>query len=227
MGIHESGDTRHYSDTVVRDDVQFSEPTVIEADVAAGTAFDTSEVENVEVWFKTHEFFRSAMTGANNDFQIIAREGGDSDVTIALVDPSENDAALSIEVTGEDIVVNLATGPAGAITTTATQLVAALNSTEDSHVLVHAELAPGNSGAGIVTALSEQPVGNIVGTLDATIQTSVDGTNYNTLGTFTQKSTFGQEARVFGPVGIRTRINYDITGASAAFGLSVAVKAHK
>ena len=53
-------------------------------------------------------------------------EGGDL-VTAEFKNPGANNAPLSVAVTGKDIVVNLATDGAGAVTTTATQVVAAIN----------------------------------------------------------------------------------------------------
>lgn len=70
-----------------------------------------------------------------------------NEISIHLRDPKANDAALSITVTGRAIVANLATGVAGAITTTATELVAAMTADATATALVTA------TGAG-ATALT-------------------------------------------------------------------------
>lgn len=104
-----------------------------------------------------HSFLTTALTGANNDFTFTAvPEGstlGDA-ITIALVDPAGNDAALGIVVTGSAIVVNLATGSGGAITSTAADIITAINADNAAKLLVKAANAAGSSGAGVVTALT-------------------------------------------------------------------------
>jgi hypothetical protein len=100
------------------------------------------------------------MTGANNDVVLTARDGGTAGnaITLALIDPAGNDAALDVNVTGGDIVASLATGPGGAITTTASQLLAAIAADSAANALVSGALKTGNSGAGVVTALAETPL---------------------------------------------------------------------
>lgn len=99
----------------------------------------------------------TALVGANNDLKYTAVVPGDAgnDVTVAYVDPPGNDAVLSVDVVGSDVVVNLATDGSSAITSTATQVKNAVNADVDAKELVKAENAPGNTGAGVVTALSE------------------------------------------------------------------------
>jgi hypothetical protein len=76
-------------------------------------------------------------------------EGG-NDLRVELRDPGAADAPLSITVNGNDIVVSLATDSGGALTSTAAQVVAALNASASA--LVHAFTYRGNAGAGIVAA---------------------------------------------------------------------------
>ena len=52
--------------------------------------------------------------------------GGDQ-VTAEFKNPGANNSPLSVAVTGKDIVVNLATSDTGALTSTAAQVVAAIN----------------------------------------------------------------------------------------------------
>lgn len=72
------------------------------------------------------------------------------------VDPAANDQALSIGVVGSVITVNLATGPAGALTTTATQLATAISQDGPASALVNIEVTA--SGAGAVTAQVDAPL---------------------------------------------------------------------
>ena len=53
-------------------------------------------------------------------------------------------------MTGKDIVVNLATNASGALTSTAAQVVAAINASPAAAALVTATTYRGNAGAGIV-----------------------------------------------------------------------------
>lgn len=100
--------------------------------------------------------YTTALTGTNNDLTFLAKTAGTAgnSITVALVDPSANDQALSVDVAGSAISVNLATGPGGAITSTATQVKNAVNADAEAKALVTASIAPGNSGAGVVTALT-------------------------------------------------------------------------
>ena len=100
--------------------------------------------------------YTTALTGVNNDLTFLAKTAGTAgnSITVALVDPSGNDKALSVDVAGSAITVNLATGPAGAITSTAVDVKNALNAHAGAKALIVASVAPGNTGKGIVTALT-------------------------------------------------------------------------
>jgi|SRR3990167_2966020 len=71
-------------------------------------------------------------------------------VSLTLVDPGANDQAIAVSVSGRDITVDLATGPAGAITSTAADVVAAIEADTDADALITA-VAEG-TGLGLVTA---------------------------------------------------------------------------
>ena len=75
--------------------------------------------------------------------------GGD-EVTAEFKNPGANNAPLSVAVTGKDIVVNLATGDTGALTSTAAQVVAAINASPAASALVSATTYRNNVGAGVV-----------------------------------------------------------------------------
>lgn len=75
-------------------------------------------------------------------------------ITVTYKDPRSNSAPLSIAVSGKDIVVSLATSAAGALTSTAAQILAAINANADANDLVLATNAGASTGAGTVAAMS-------------------------------------------------------------------------
>lgn len=98
----------------------------------------------------------TALTGTNNDldFTAVERDSYGNSVTVAYVDPSANSAALSVVVTGKAIVVNLATGSGGAITSTAASIKTAIEAHTPASRLVTVANKSGNDGTGVVTALT-------------------------------------------------------------------------
>jgi hypothetical protein len=115
---------------------------------------------NMWVFKKARASLTTALTGTHNDLIFRARRAGvlGNSITIAYVDPLANDQELSIEVVGLDIIVNLATGPAGAITTTAAEIQAAIAADPGASSLVYAVNASGNDGTGVVIVLAETPL---------------------------------------------------------------------
>ena len=99
----------------------------------------------------------TTMVGNDNDIVLTALgpEGFGDDISLTLVDPADNDKDLAITVTGKSISVALATGSAGAITTTAAKLIAAINTHATAKTLVVASLPDAATGAGVVTALAK------------------------------------------------------------------------
>jgi hypothetical protein len=120
------------------------------------------------------------LTGTNNDLAFTAAAiGADGNgITVAYVDPAANDHALAIAIVGRAITITLATGVAGAITSTAA-LIAALN----FGGLVTAANKAGNDGTGIVTAMAAAPLaGGTNATGDGSAATGSRYTN-STAGT--------------------------------------------
>ncbi|WP_405149910.1 M14 family metallopeptidase [Sphaerisporangium sp. NBC_01403] len=78
-------------------------------------------------------------------------EGG-NDISVALVKPDTASSALGVSVTGKDVVVRLATDGSNAITSTAAQVVTALNGDAAASALLSASTYRGNAGAGLVAA---------------------------------------------------------------------------
>jgi len=76
-------------------------------------------------------------------------EGG-NDITAEFRNPGAPNSPLSVLVTGKDILVNLGTDATGALSSTAAQVVEAINSTAAANELAVALTYRGNAGAGIV-----------------------------------------------------------------------------
>jgi hypothetical protein len=112
----------------------------------------------------------TALAGANNDLVFTAKVGGagGNAITVAYVNPGDNDQALAVTVAELAISVSLATGPAGAITSTANDILAAINADAAAKMLVTASLPPAAVGTGVVIALAAT---NLAGG-DATVVTS-------------------------------------------------------
>lgn len=73
-------------------------------------------------------------------------------VSINLVDPAANSAALAVAVSGNAITVTLATSVAGAITSTAGDIITAIAGDADAAALVTASNVTGSDGTGVVRA---------------------------------------------------------------------------
>ncbi|PZG02726.1 M14 family metallopeptidase [Micromonospora deserti] len=121
--------------------------------------------EIVELPYRTNGYRRhaQAVLGAATGSRVAVdsltwgHEGG-NDISVELADPGAANAALSVTVTGTAVRVNLATDAAGAVTSTAAQVVAALNAQAGS--LLRAYTYRGSPGTGVVapaprTALSD------------------------------------------------------------------------
>lgn len=76
-------------------------------------------------------------------------------ITVELRNPASNNAPLQVNVIGGDMVVNLATNGAGAITSTAAQVVAAVQANVSAAALVEVEAL--TDGAGVVSSTAALP----------------------------------------------------------------------
>jgi hypothetical protein len=76
-------------------------------------------------------------------------EGG-NDITAEFRNPGAANSPLQVSVTGKDILVSLATNETGLLTSTATQVIDAINGHADARALVVALTYRGNTGLGIV-----------------------------------------------------------------------------
>ncbi len=97
----------------------------------------------------------TSIPGANNDLTYTAWSGGmyGNGISVTYV-VSGLSTALSVEVVGNEIIVHVATNGAGAPTSTASQVKAAVEAAA-SAFLVSVALAAGNDGSGIVAALGQ------------------------------------------------------------------------
>lgn len=101
-------------------------------------------------------------------------------ISIRYVDPAANDAALAVSVVGSAITVSLATGVAGAITSTAAEVLAAIEASAPAAALVTVAIATSDSGvaddgSGVVTAMS---VLSLAGGTGVGIGTAGPGSRY-------------------------------------------------
>ena len=76
-------------------------------------------------------------------------EGG-NDITAEFKHPGVADSPLAVSVSGNDLSVSLATDAAGALTSTAAQVIAAINASPAANALLVALTYRGNTGAGVV-----------------------------------------------------------------------------
>ena len=95
-------------------------------------------------------------------------------LSVAYVDPGANNAALAVSVSYGAITVSLATGVAGAITSTAAQVKAAVEALAASAALVTvavytADTGIADDGSGVVTAMASAALAGGVGTGVATV----------------------------------------------------------
>ena len=75
---------------------------------------------------------------------------GGNDVTVELRNPGGNSLPLGVTVNGKAITVSLATSDTGAVTSTAAQVVAAINALPEATALATAAKYRTNAGAGVV-----------------------------------------------------------------------------
>jgi hypothetical protein len=75
-------------------------------------------------------------------------------ISIAYVNPSANNAALAVTVSGQAISVSLATNGGGSITSTAAQVLAAIEAHPVASTMVTVADAADNDGSGVVTAIA-------------------------------------------------------------------------
>lgn len=111
----------------------------------------------------------TGVVGTNNAITWTANDVGDegNGLSITIVDPAGNNAALAVDVDGDDIVVSLATDGASAPTSTATEVIAAVAEHDTASRLVTADDTGASTGAGVVAAVAETSLAGGVDTAAA------------------------------------------------------------
>jgi hypothetical protein len=114
---------------------------------------------------QTRAFFETAIAGGDNDLRYTARAGGTggNSITIEYV-VAGNNTPLTIAVTARDIVVNVATDGAGLPTSTANDILAAVNLSLAARTLVTVAVAAANDGSGVVAAVAQTNLATGAGT---------------------------------------------------------------
>ncbi|MDD5106051.1 MAG: hypothetical protein PHC49_10590 [Desulfuromonadaceae bacterium] len=103
----------------------------------------------------------------NNAITFTAKKAGadGNDISVQLLDPAGNDKALSVDVVGRDIIVSLATGVAGAITSTAAEVRAAVAASAAVDLVTTASTGA-STGAAAVVAVAKT---DLAGGTDASV----------------------------------------------------------
>lgn len=104
---------------------------------------------------KAYATLTTALSGTNNDlkFTSVNRGTASNSIRIRYV-VSGNNTALAVAVANKDITVTVATDGGGAATSTAEDVMDAVNGHAGASALVTAALASGNDGSGVVAALA-------------------------------------------------------------------------
>jgi hypothetical protein len=97
---------------------------------------------------------QTGIVANNNALTFTAANPGalGNQISVAMVNPSADNAALSVTVKGRAILVNLATDNTGAITSTGATVMAAILANAAAAALVSVAETQGSTGAGVVTA---------------------------------------------------------------------------
>lgn len=168
-----------------------SKLTGVAGDAITITYDDTTPTSVAEV----KSSLSTDLAGDNNDLVYTSKltgVAGDA-ITIAYIDPAQV-GALSIVVTGTDIVVNLA-HDGNAITTIADDISAAIALDVDANALVGVADKAGNDGSGVVTAMEATALAggvdavNTVTTVTVTDTDIVVGMAKDTSNTITSTGT--------------------------------------
>lgn len=116
----------------------------------------------------------TGVVGSNNAITWTARQAGaaGNSIRVQLLDPAANSQALSVDVDGNDIIVSLATNGAGAITSTATLVMAAVLEHDAASQKVSTASTGASSGAGVVAAVA---LTALAGGTDATSDSAING----------------------------------------------------
>lgn len=124
-------------------------------------------------------------TSTDNKVTWTARKAGieGEKITIQYRDPAAASQSLSVTVTGNAIVVNLATNGGSTITSTAGEIITAVAASAAASALVSGANYAGNDGTGVVTAISATALAIAYASLVGTKYTTGDVTDSVSAGT--------------------------------------------
>lgn len=128
----------------------------------------------------------TALTGADNDLVFTAKikgTGGNA-ISVSYVDPGEETAEESVDVSGTDIVVTLRS--VSATLSTAAQVKAAIEASSEADALVSVANSGGDDGSGSVIAMAEDA---LEGGIDCTIAEALTVVYYGGYMYFTPTAT--------------------------------------
>lgn len=92
---------------------------------------------------------------ANNSLTFTSKLYGalGNDITVHFKDPRANSAELAVTTFGKAITVSLGTGPTGAVTTTAAQVITAIGANTKATAMVNVANTGASTGVGVVAAV--------------------------------------------------------------------------
>lgn len=186
--------------------------------------FDFEAAQSIFAQLNIHQFLTTAIAGANNDLTYIAVVPGASTVTITYAVAGTN-TPLTVGVVGQAITVNVATNGGGAATSTAAQVLAAIQASAAASALVYVSLATGNDGSGVVAALGSTALGGPTGTaptLDVSLKHGIN-TFMATHSAFAQKTSATQEMKSFASVASKGQWVFTVGGTTPVFAASIDV----
>ena len=135
-----------------------------------GTGVVTAVAETHLGYNGRQAWLNTDLSGADNDFKLTANAFGaaGNNITLALVDTG---GPLAVGVAGDAITVNIDAG-----TTTATDIINALNADAAASALITASLAPGNDGTGTPSAMAATSLSGGAAQAKFRVGEYVDGT---------------------------------------------------
>jgi len=153
---------------------------VVAADVANGIALTTVCTERtilniINTEAEAKATLSTNLAGNNNDLKFTSKLKGHfgNTIKVAYVDPDAANAKLAVTVSGTTITVSLATDATKAITSTASDVKAAIEAVPAAAALVTVANKDANTGAGVVTAMAATALANGAGENQVIIEAGV------------------------------------------------------
>lgn len=132
-------------------------PVTAGGSISAGDELQvTTGGKVVTIGEAAHASLDTGVIGDNNAITWTAVEAGaaGNDVTLTIVDPGGVSASLSVDVDGDDVIVNLGRA-ASAIDTTATALIAAVLEHDTASQKIRGANKGASNGSGLVAAVTK------------------------------------------------------------------------